>query len=92
MTLTIYPSLKSIPSLIISIVEEEKLLVSFNVAEAKQGEIIRYQNQPIVLRCEIRGKIYSFHREHLDILSKSERNILFNWLEVDGDELAWGFS
>jgi len=89
MSETTYKSVSSIPSLIISVIEKGKLLVSFNITEAKQGEIMWSKNKAYALRCQIRGKIYSFEREHLNILSQSERKTLFDWLKVDGSELNW---
>ncbi|NET59437.1 MAG: hypothetical protein F6K47_25830 [Symploca sp. SIO2E6] len=84
-----YESVSSTPSLIISVIEDGSLLVSFDVTEATQGKIMHSGHKAYALCCEIRGQTYSFTREHLDILSSSERKILYDWLKVDGSELNW---
>ncbi|NET56175.1 MAG: hypothetical protein F6K47_08360 [Symploca sp. SIO2E6] len=89
MPTTIYQQSDDISSSlpIISIDYRPRQFLSFNIAEASQGQVVRYANKAIALRCEIRGTTYTFDREHLEIMSDSERNLLYNQLGIDGRKI-----
>lgn len=87
MPATIYQQPKTMSSVIISLDYRPHQFLSFKVTEAREGEIVWYGNQATALRCQIRGKSYTFDRQHLEIMSQSERNILYSKLGIDGNKL-----
>ncbi|NES22556.1 MAG: hypothetical protein F6K41_27455 [Symploca sp. SIO3E6] len=87
MPATIYQQSQVVPSVTISINYRPKEFLSFDITEASQGEIVWYGNEAIALRCQIRDTNYTFDRDHLDIMSQGERNLLYSHLGVEGRKL-----
>ncbi|NEP11634.1 MAG: hypothetical protein F6J92_41440 [Symploca sp. SIO1A3] len=87
MPATIYQPSKAVSSAIISIDYQPKQFLSFDVIEASKGHIVWSENKATALECQIRDTTYTFNRKHLEIMSKSERHILYGHLGVDGNKL-----
>ncbi len=87
MSATIYQPSKAVSSAIISIDYQPKQFLSFDVTEASQGHIVCSDNRATALECQIRGTTYTFNPKHLEIMSNSERYILYSHLDVDGSKL-----
>ena len=87
MPATIYQQPKTMSSVIISMDYRPNQFLSFKVTEASEGQIVWYGNKATALRCQIRRQNYTFERQHLEIMSQSERNVLYNQLGIEGNQL-----
>ncbi len=82
-----YQKLQNFSNTIISIQYNATEFLTFKVWNAQQGRIVRLGTKAVGLQCRIDGKLYTFNREHLDMMSKRECNELFQHLGIDGSQL-----
>lgn len=82
-----YQKLHTSSNTIVSIQYNANEFLSFKVCSAEKGHILRSGTKAVGLQCRIDGKLYTFNREHLDMMSHRECNELFQHLGIDGSEL-----
>jgi hypothetical protein len=82
-----YQQLKSVPNTIISLQYNSDEFVTFNIGQAKQGQVVKSGTKATNLCCQIGEKIYTFNHKHFNQMSKRECNELFNHLGIDGSQL-----
>jgi hypothetical protein len=82
-----YQKIKNSSNTIVSLQYNNDKFLSFKVYEAQSGTLVRQGDKDIALRCQIRGSVYTFTREHVTQMSKREFNDLLSHLGIDSSQL-----